>query len=111
MNENIHNEDEYFKRAYQQSEEEPSPEVWNKINAALDKREAVYYRKKFTAWRFAACLILLLSGSIALYYTFLENDKGTSIAINTSKANNKRPADTQTSLVDNKNAATPKHSD
>src|SRR4051812_12626542 len=74
MSEDIHNEDGYFKKAFRQLEEEPSPEVWEKISAGLDNIDAVYYRSKFIAWKRIACVLLILMGS-AVTYQVLFTDK------------------------------------
>lgn len=70
MSKDLHNEDEYFRKAYRQSEEEPSPDVWDKINARLDKADAIFYRSKFAVWKRIACVLLLLLSSVVIYQTF-----------------------------------------
>ncbi len=112
MNEDIHNEDEYFKRAYHHSKDNPPPELWNKITAELDKHDASSNRKKSATWWLVGSLIVLLSGSIATYYAFLGTpNKETDITINKSKVNNPSATEAQTSLANSENAGTNKHSD
>ncbi len=65
MSQDLHNLDEIFKLAYQRSEETPSIDVWDKINANINKNDAVKYKRRFIAWkRTAFILILLMTGSI-----------------------------------------------
>ena len=79
MNEDIHNGEESFKKAYQNMEESPSPEVWEKISARLDDLDSVYYRNRFVAWKRIACILLLLAGSAGAYEIFF-NSKDNSAA-------------------------------
>jgi len=65
MNKDLHNIEEYFKAAYKQLSEDPSPEVWEKINAGLDKKDAASYKRKSRRWKQVAIFsLLLLSGFI-----------------------------------------------
>ena len=70
MSEDLHNEDEYFRKAYRKTEEEPSPAVWEKISAGLDNADAVYYRSKFATWKRIACVLFLLLGGAVIYQIF-----------------------------------------
>ena len=79
MNEDIHNGDENFKKAYRNMEEAPSPEVWGKISARLDNTDAVYYRNRLVMWKRIACILLLLIGSACAYEMFF-NKKDNSVA-------------------------------
>ncbi len=74
MSKDGHNEDEYFRKAYRQAEEQPSPEVWEKINAGLDNADAVYFRNKFVVWKRIACILLLLLSSLVIYHIFSIGD-------------------------------------
>lgn len=73
MIKDLHNEDEYFKKAYQEAEEQPSPEVWEKISTGLDNTNAVSFREKFVVWKRAACVVILLLSSVVIYQIFLTN--------------------------------------
>ncbi len=65
MNKNLHNMDDIFKDAYKEFGEDPSPDVWEKINAGLDKKDAVSYKIISRNWkRIAIILILIVSGFI-----------------------------------------------
>jgi len=65
VSEHLHDIDKVFKSAYQQFSEEPNAEVWRRINAALDKKEAASYKKRSVKWkRVSIILILLLTGFI-----------------------------------------------
>lgn len=104
MKEDIHNEDEHFKKAYQRLKEIPDPEIWDRINAELDKYDVIYYRKRFAAWRLIAFLILLLSGGATAYYIFLENPKAGNhtTTINKSSSNMPKAVSDQAPLANNK---------
>ncbi|MEO8416040.1 MAG: outer membrane beta-barrel protein [Ginsengibacter sp.] len=67
MNKNIHDTDDFFKDAYNQFEEDPSADVWEKINAGLDKKDADLNRRKFVVWRSAAIVLLLLLAGVVLF--------------------------------------------
>ena len=62
MNENLHDTDDLYKNAYRQFEEEPSADVWEKINADLDKKDAESYKKSAIGWKRLSLLLLLLFG-------------------------------------------------
>ncbi len=67
MNKDLHNIDDIFNSAQQQSEEEPSADVWGKINADLDKRDAEKYKRRFIGWKRTAIILLLLLTGFVLY--------------------------------------------
>lgn len=67
MNKNEHDTDDFFKAAYQQFEEEPMVDVWQKINAGLDKKDADSDRKKYVVWRRAAIVLLLIITGFVLF--------------------------------------------
>ncbi len=73
MNEDLHKEDEPFKKAYENSEEPPSPHVWSQLEARLNERDAVYYRRKFTAWKSIACVLIFMLSSVSLYNIYEGN--------------------------------------
>ena len=75
MSENIHNDDELYRKAYNNFEEEPSPEVWDKLNARLDQKDATLYRAKFTCGSVAVVLIFLLGSALA-YEVFFKPGTG-----------------------------------
>ncbi len=74
MSKDVHKEDAFFKSAYHNSEEAPSPEVWKNIASLLDRRDAVYYRKKFITWQRVTYLLLMLCGSASMYLLCRNND-------------------------------------
>jgi hypothetical protein len=78
MNEDIHNGEESFKKAYRHMEESPSPEVWEKISARLDNIDSVYNRNRFVIWKRIACIVLLLASSAGAYEIFF-NHKDNSV--------------------------------
>jgi hypothetical protein len=59
--------DDIFNSAYRQFEEDPSSDVWEKINAGLDKKDAESFKKRFIGWKRAAILLLLLLTGFILY--------------------------------------------
>lgn len=69
MSMDLHDMDESFKSAYRQSADEPSPDVWDKINAGLNKRDAESHKKKSRKWKTTAILSLLLLMGFLLYET------------------------------------------
>ena len=71
MDDSIHKEDEHFKKAYERYNEEPSEEVWEKINARLDDEQTFTKRKRFAAWKGVACAVLVLFISAAMYKLFV----------------------------------------
>ncbi len=67
MNENLHDSDDFYKNAYRQFEEEPSADVWEKINAGLDKKDAESYKKSAIGWKRLSLLLLLLLICLSIY--------------------------------------------
>ena len=67
MNKDLHNIDDVFNAAYQEFEDDPSPEVWQKINEGLDKKETESYKRRFIGWKRTAILLLLLLTGFVLY--------------------------------------------
>jgi hypothetical protein len=90
MNKDLHNIEEYFKAAYKQLSEDPSPEVWEKINAGLDKKDAAAYKRRSKRWKQVAIFsLLLLSGFILketniLRIGFSHSNKRILIAVKTT---------------------------
>ena len=65
MHKDLHDPDDFFRSAYKQFEDIPSADVWKKINANLDKKDADSNRKKFILWRgIAIFLVFILTGFI-----------------------------------------------
>ena len=82
MDEDLHNEDKYFKKAYRNFKEEPSAEVWENINARLTKNEAAHNSKRLSAWKRMACILLLLAGSAGAYkLLFIKASADTNISL------------------------------
>ena len=69
MSKDLHNIDELFKAAYKQFSEDPSREVWEKINASLDKKDAADYKRKSKRWKQVAIFSLLLLSGVILNET------------------------------------------
>ncbi len=69
--------DEIFKSAYQHFREEPTAEVWEKINATLDKRDAESLEKRAVKWKRGSLFLLLLLAGLVLYETtIIQRDSG-----------------------------------
>jgi hypothetical protein len=71
MNEHLHNMDEIFRSAYQQFREEPTGEVWEKINAVLDKKDAQSNKRRALKGRQIFLFLLLLMAGLILYETII----------------------------------------
>ena len=69
MSEHLHDMDNIFKSAYRQFKEEPTADVWQKINAALDKKDAESYKKDPQNGNVVSLLLLLLLAGFILYET------------------------------------------
>jgi Outer membrane protein beta-barrel domain len=67
MNKDLHDMDELFRSALEEYEETPSPGLKDGLIAALDKKDAGSYKKRFFAWKRTALLLLLLLSGIVLY--------------------------------------------
>ena len=67
MSKDLHNIDEVFNSAYKQFEEDPSPGVWEKINAGLNKKNSELYKRRFIGWKRTAIFLLLLLTGFILY--------------------------------------------
>ncbi len=90
MSENIHNDDELYRKAYNNFEEEPSPEVWEKLNARLDQKDAILYRAKFTWWKRIAVVLIFLLGTALAYELFFK--PGDTSSIPTAEEKQVKPA-------------------
>jgi hypothetical protein len=67
MNKDLHNIDDIFNSAQQRFEEEPSADVWDKINVGLDKKDAESYRIRFVGWKRVAIVLTILLSGFVLY--------------------------------------------
>ena len=67
MNKDLHNIDDIFNSAQQRFEEDPSADMWDKINAGLDKKDAESYRRRFIGWKRIAIILMLLLSGFVLY--------------------------------------------
>lgn len=73
MNKNLHDIDDLFHSSLESNEEHPSASVWEKINASLDKEDALSYKRRFIAWKRLAIILLLLLSGFILYETGIIN--------------------------------------
>jgi hypothetical protein len=67
MNKDVHDIDELFRSGLEGHEETPSAGVKESLDAALDKKDAEEYKKRFIIWKRAALLLLLLLAGFVLY--------------------------------------------
>lgn len=71
MNKDLHDIDDLFRSSLELYEEAPSSSVKKKLEAALDKKDAESYRKRFLGWKRAAILLFFLLLGFVLYETGL----------------------------------------
>lgn len=76
MEENLHNVDDIFNRAYKDFEDEPSDGLWNKLQSGLDRKDAEKYKRKFIIWKSAAILLLIVLSGIIIYTLFYKSIPG-----------------------------------
>src|SRR6266576_3675588 len=100
MSEHLHNIDDIFKSAYRQFKEEPTADVWEKINAALDKKDTESYKKKSVKWKRVSLLLLLLLAGFILYETAIVrigggNYRKNSVARNNIESKNRKEASSE----------------
>jgi len=89
MNKDLHDIDELFLSGLEGHEETPSPEVKDALDAALDKKAAEEYKKRFILWKRAALLLLLLLTGFVLYESgIIKTGNGRQAAKNISPVNN-----------------------
>ncbi len=85
MSTDIHHNDDPYRKAYQRLEEEPSPEVWSKVMADLDNRDAKYYQKKSLRWKRTSLLLLLLLGTVIISGILYISNNQSNVVITSSK--------------------------
>jgi hypothetical protein len=67
MHKDLHDIDELFRSQLEGYEETPSAGLKENLIAALDKKDAGSYKKRFVVWKRTALLLLLLLSGIVLY--------------------------------------------
>ena len=67
MNEDLHNIDDLFKKAFEEHTEPASSTVWDNIDKNLDKTKVVSISKKYNKLKWAAAILLLFSFGMAMY--------------------------------------------
>jgi hypothetical protein len=78
MNKNLHDDNDLFRKAYQSYEDEPSPEVWEKINAQLDKRDALYFKNRTAMWKRITAMLCVLLATFITYELFFAGNRSSS---------------------------------
>jgi len=92
--------DELFKTAYRKFKEEPTDEVWTKINTALEKKDAESYKKRSATRKRVLPLLLLLLGGLILYETMIIQEssaisKKNSVVATNIKSERKKEANSE----------------
>ena len=67
MNKDLHDIDNLFRSSLESYEETPPHYVKERLEAALDKRDAESYKKRFLVWKRASILLLVLLLGFVLY--------------------------------------------
>lgn len=67
MDENLHNIDDFFKKALNEHEEMPSHDVWEQIDKNLDKKKVDFISKKYNKLKWVAAALLMFSAGMAMY--------------------------------------------
>jgi hypothetical protein len=67
MNKDLHDIDNLFRSSLESYEETPSPYVKERLEAALDKRDAESYKKRFLVWKRSAILLFVLLLGFAIF--------------------------------------------
>ncbi|HEX5026704.1 MAG TPA: hypothetical protein VFV68_15595 [Agriterribacter sp.] len=67
MGRNLNNIDDIFKGAYDGYEEQPSAAAWQKLEAALDKRDTEKYKRRFIGWKRIAIILFVMLSALMLY--------------------------------------------
>lgn len=98
MSKDLHDIDELFRSGLEDHEAIPSAGVKDNIDAALDKKEAEEYKKRFIIWKRTALLLLLLLAGFVIYESgLLKKDPDVYISKNGNENNpdNKKEATIQ----------------
>lgn len=67
MSENLRNIDDLFRKALDDHEETPSPNVWADIDKNLDKKKVFSISKKYRKLKWVAAALLIFSAGMAMY--------------------------------------------
>jgi hypothetical protein len=103
MNKDLHDIDELFLSSLNNHEEVPSAGVKESLDAALDKKEAEEYKKRFIIWKRAALLLLLLLAGFVLYESgLIKKGNGHYTAKKSTPVNDNIPGDKTETINQNK---------
>ncbi len=97
MNKNLHDIDNLFRSGLEGYEETPSAGVKEALYAALDKKEAAKYKRRFIVWKKTAQSLLLLLAVLVLYESISIKNRKFSPA-----AKNAPLVDSEGSRIENK---------
>jgi hypothetical protein len=88
MGEPLHDIDKLFLDNIEGHTENPPKNVWDNIEAGLDKTSAVVYKKKYEKTRRAAVILLLLVSGILIYELASMRNGKKDVDTNTAKKAN-----------------------
>jgi len=93
MSEYLHHTDEIFRSAYRQFRDEPSGDVWKKINDGLDKKATASYKKRSMNLRRISFVLLLLLTVLILFETTIIRTNSRNSQKNSNSVVNVKSAD------------------
>jgi hypothetical protein len=96
MGEPLHDIDKLFLDNIEGHTEHPPKNVWDNIEAGLDKTSAVVYKKKYEKTRRAAVILLLLVSGILIYEVVSKRNEKKDVDTNTAKKANTDNVSVQT---------------
>lgn len=107
MNKDLHDMDDLFHAALEGHEEMPSAGLKERLDAALDKKEAEKYKKRFIFWkRVSLLLLLLLAGFVLFDSGVIKKRSSPDTANNSATVNDKVPGDAKPKSFTNNNTST-----
>lgn len=80
MSENLHNIDKLFRDGIENHEDLPDENLWDGIDAALDKNNVVNIKRKYNNLKRVAALLLLMLFTVAAYEIFKTKPSGNETA-------------------------------
>lgn len=102
MSENLHNIDKLFRDGIDNHEDLPGENLWDGIDAALDKNNVVSIKRKYNNLKRVAAILLLMLVTVAAYEIFKPKPSGSEMAAE----KNNTPANTSNKgAADNNNTA------
>lgn len=103
MSKDLHDIDELFRSGLDGYEVTPSPGLKGSLDAALDKKEAEKYKRRFILWKRTALLLFLLLAGFVIYESGLI--KKDSDAYTSKNGNENKPGNSKEAIIQDKNTA------